>query len=120
MPPISSLNPDVPPIVAAILDGALARDPSARLQTAGELVEYLDTAISAVDSGVGESDVRLLVALSQRGPQVPAKPEELGFAAMLEQEMDAFAEAGFHDLGSEALDPDEFDLGPMHFGRFKG
>jgi len=120
VPPIRSLNPAVPPMVSAILEGALAADPAARLATAADVVKLLDAAIAHVDPGVSDSDVRLLVALSQRGGAAPSKPEELGFAAMLEQEMDAFAAAGFSDMGAEALDPDEFDLGPLHYGRFKG
>lgn len=119
VPSICSLNPAVPSFVESLLGRVLQKDPARRTGTASDMLDMLDAAIGATDPGVSASDVRLLVALSRRAEPAPAPPEELGFAAMLEHEMDAFAEAEWKDLGAQALDPDEFDLGPLRFGRFR-
>ena len=42
VPPLASLRDDVPPQLAAIVNGALAHDPALRFQTAGELRDALE------------------------------------------------------------------------------
>ncbi|NOY91420.1 MAG: serine/threonine protein kinase [Deltaproteobacteria bacterium] len=119
VPDIQSLNASVPDSIAQLLRHALASEPASRIESAEELMEILDGAIREVDPGVGGSDVRLLVALTQASGRLPEPVAEFGFAALLEQEMDAFAAAGGEPLGAQALDPDDFDMGPVRVRRFK-
>ena len=118
VPDIQQINDRVPASVAQLLRSALTSDPAARVASAELLVEALNQAILEVDPGVSSSDVQLLVALSQAGGSLPEPTPELGFASLLEDEMDAFAAAGGEALGAQALNPDEFDLG-VGVRRFK-
>ena len=66
--PLTSVRPDTPPAVAALVRRLLAKDPAARVQTAAELAELLAKVLSGEPTG-GGSD--LLAAILKGGPGEP-------------------------------------------------
>lgn len=112
VPPLSLHNRRVPKEVEVLVQGLLMRDPDRRIAHCGEAVDALDTLIARVGSGVGPSDVSLLVSLHV-ATEVQTTDDAPDLAVLLTEELEAFAAAAAgraYDLGAKPLDPGEFDI----------
>ena len=58
-PPASSLNPDLSPMIEALLDRALAKEPAARFQTAAEMSAELSRTATLLDQQQQQSRSRM-------------------------------------------------------------
>jgi serine/threonine-protein kinase len=71
VPPISKVNPKVPPQLDELLARAMHRDPEKRLPTAAALAAELDVLLSYLEPGVGARDIAFLVGLHVAGMSKP-------------------------------------------------
>ena len=62
VPPLAEVAPDVPPSLAAVVQRALAVDPSARYWTALEMKQALDGAMMAANVAIGEPEIAASIA----------------------------------------------------------
>ncbi|MEM7449210.1 MAG: serine/threonine-protein kinase [Myxococcota bacterium] len=111
VPALTQFNPKLPSEVERLIARLLLRDREQRIGSAAELEAELGLLIEAYGSGVGASDVSLLVGLHlARSASDSREYEEPGLeiAAVLE-EMSVFAQAASSDTDGETpLNPDDF------------
>jgi len=78
LPPVRSLNPEVPEAVEAVIAKALAKDPADRFATAGEMVQALQAAIPDIlDSGTWPGTAKTPSQPNLAAPTQPAKPSTI-------------------------------------------
>jgi hypothetical protein len=73
VPSVRALRPDLPPVIRALLDRALAADPAARFSDCSAFGAAIREALSALNAPVGASDLATLI----RALDPPRKPRIL-------------------------------------------
>ena len=124
VPSLREINPAVSKEVDVCVAAMLARDPNARYKSARQLGRALEILLHRTGQTVGGADIELLVkmhlAMKGRDPK-PAQPSVAPMApastavvaGLLAGELDLYAEEtrdSHTEIGSLALDPDEFEF----------
>lgn len=127
VPSLREINPAVSEEVDVCIAAMLHRDPGSRYKSARQLGRALEILIQRQKQDVGPADIELLVkmhlAMKARDPKPPTPTPSMAplapastavVAGLLKSELAAFAEEtrdSHTEIGSLALDPDEFDFG---------
>ncbi len=118
VPPITSINPDVPPEMERILGLALAKNPDDRYQSAFDLSEDLTKLMFAIGKAVTKGDISKLVTFTldeQKTAKPPkAKKPTTIIDALIQEEILKFTSLDDVEdpleMGAKPLSPDEISV----------
>ena len=124
IPSLRELNDRVPAVVEEGVMRILAANAEDRIPSARKLVELLVDLLDATDPNVGPKDVALLLGLhlakEPRRSIAVEKDELINVAALLQDELNSFAQEGPAmgpwDVGAKPLDPLDFTTETRNVG----
>jgi serine/threonine-protein kinase len=118
VPPISSINPQVPPEMEEVISRALARDPDDRYQHASDFSEDLTKLLFGRGMAVGRGDISRMVGFTLKEqktakPAAEKRPTTI-IDALIQEEILKFTSlddvAEPLEMGAKPLSPDEISV----------